>query len=123
MFFPGLHRRLSTRIFALVLSVALCGGTLNWVHAGGDDPECAPQLIQHDHAAHRFATAVLGDGSRDEHCTLCHLLQVLQSALPSGSLLDNRVSPRETQRVIDSALVTSIFNVTIPSRAPPAAAL
>ena len=48
MQFTQLHRRLYARVFALLLSVAVCGGTLNWGHAGGDDPECAPQIVQHD---------------------------------------------------------------------------
>ena len=123
MFFTGLHRRFSARAFALLLSIAVCGGTLNWGHAGGDDPDCAPQFVQHDHAAHRFTADTHPTGSPDEHCNLCHLLRLLHTALPSGSLLDNRVSPLETRRVVDSGLITSIFTVTLPSRAPPAASL
>ena len=123
MFFTGLHRRVCTRAFALLLSIAVCGGTLNWGHAGGDDPDCAPQLVQHDHAAHRFKAETHRTGSQDEHCNLCHLLRLLHTALPSGSLLDNRVSPVETRRVVDSGLITSIFTITIPSRAPPAVSL
>ena len=120
MRFTRLHRRLSARAFALLLSVVVCASTLNSVHAGGDDPECAPQFVQHDHAAHRFTTDVHRTASHEEHCTLCHLLRVLQTAMPSGSLLDNRVSPLETRRVVDSGALTSIFNTTIASRAPPA---
>lgn len=123
MFFTRLHRRLGERIFVLLLSVAICGGTLNWGHAGGDDPECAPQFVQHDHAAHRFRADTQPTGPQDEHCTLCHLLRSLHSALPTGSLLDNRVSPIEARRIVDSGFVTSIFTVTVPSRAPPAASL
>ncbi|HZR23904.1 MAG TPA: hypothetical protein VFA59_09980 [Vicinamibacterales bacterium] len=124
MFFTSLRRqRLCARAFALLLSVAVCGGTLNWGHAGGDDPECEPQLVQHDHTAHRFTAETQQTGSQDEHCNLCHLLRLLQSALPSGSLLNNRVSPLDTRRIADSDLVTPIVSVTIQSRAPPAASL
>jgi len=123
MQFTQLHRRLYARVFALLLSVAVCGGTLNWGHAGGDDPECAPQLVQHDHAAHRFSADTRSSRSPDEHCNLCHLLRLLHTALPSGSLLDSRVAPAEARRIVDSDLVTSIFSVTIPSRAPPTVSL
>ncbi|HEY7291720.1 MAG TPA: hypothetical protein VH583_17920 [Vicinamibacterales bacterium] len=123
MFFTRLHRRLCGRVLALLLSVVVCSGTLNWGHAGGDDPECAPELVQHDHAAHRFTANTLLTGSQDEHCTLCHLLRLLHTALPSGSLLDSRVASLETRRIIDSGLVTSICSITIPSRAPPATSI
>ena len=123
MFFTGLHRRLSARAFALLLSVAVCGGALNWGHAGGDDPECAPQIVQHDHEAHRFTVDTQRTGSQDDHCNLCHLLRLMHTALPTGSLLDNRVSPLGTRRIIDSGFIPSIFNLTIPSRAPPAISL
>ncbi len=123
MLFTRLHRRLIPRALALLLSIVVCGGSLNWGHAGGDDPDCAPQLVQHDHAAHRFRADTHRTTAQDEHCTLCHLLRLLHTALPSGSLLDSRVSPIETRRMVDSGLVTSIFSVTLPSRAPPAASL
>lgn len=123
MLFTRLHRRLFPRALALLLTVVVCGGSLNWGHAGGDDPDCAPQLVQHDHAAHRFRAATSPTAPQDEHCTLCHLLRLLHTALPGGSLLDGRVSPVELRRMVDSGLVTSIFVVTLPSRAPPAASL
>ena len=120
MFFTGLHRRLCARTFALLLSVAVCGGTVNWGHAGGDDPESEPQLVHHDHAAHRFTADTERAGAPDEHCNLCHLLRLLHTALPSGSLLYNRVSPLDTRRIVDLGFITPIFSVTIQSRAPPA---
>jgi hypothetical protein len=123
MRFTRLHRRLYARALALLLSVAVCGGTLNWGHIGGDDPDCAPQLVQHDHTAHRFTASSRATNAQDEHCNLCHLLRLLHTALPGGSLLDSRVSPVEARRIVDSRLVTSIFSVTVPSRAPPAASL
>ncbi len=123
MLFTRLHRRLYPRALALLLSVAICSGALTWGHAGGDDPDCAPQLVQHDHAAHRFTAAPRTTAPHDEHCTLCHLLRALHTALPSGSLLDGRVWPVNARRMVDSCLVTSIFSLTIPSRAPPAASL
>jgi hypothetical protein len=123
MLFTGLCRRLHSRALALVLSVAVCGGALSWGHIGGDDPDCAPQLVQHNHAAHRFTTTSRTSPQQDEHCNLCHLLRLLHTAVSGGSLLDNRVAAVESRLVVDSRLVTSIFTVVVPSRAPPAALL
>jgi hypothetical protein len=121
MLFTVLHRRLHRRALAMVLSMAVCGGALNWGHVGGDDPDCAPQLVQHDHAAHRFTAASRTTSPQDEHCTLCHLLRLLHTAVSGGSLPGSRVADVESRLVIDSRLLTSIFSVVVPSRAPPAA--
>ena len=123
MLFRGLCRRLHSRALALVLSFAVCGGALSWGHIGGDDPDCTPQLVQHDPAAHRVTAPSRSSSPQDEHCNLCHLLRLLHTAVSGGSLLDSRVATVESRSVIDSGLVTSIFSVVVPSRAPPAASL
>jgi hypothetical protein len=123
MLFTGLCRRLHSRALALLLSFAVCGGALNWGHIGGDDPDCAPQLVQHNHAAHRFTAASQTSSPQDQHCNLCHLLRVLHTAVSNGSLLDSRVATMESRFVLDSRLVTSLFSVAVPSRAPPLAVL
>jgi hypothetical protein len=121
MLFTVLHRRLYQRALALVLSMAVCGGALNWGHVGGDDPDCTPQLVQHDHAAHRFTAPSRTTSPQEEHCTLCHLLRLLHTAVSGGSLPGSRVANVESRLVVDSRLLTSLFTVVVPSRAPPAA--
>jgi hypothetical protein len=123
MLFAGLCPRLGSRALALLLSVAVCGGALNWGHIGGDDPDCAPQLVQHNHAAHRFTPPARTTSPQDQHCNVCHLLRVLHTAVSGGSLFDNRVATVEPRLVVDSRLITSIFSVAVPSRAPPDALL
>ncbi len=123
MLFTRVFRRLYPRALALLLSVAVCGGALNWGHVGGDDPDCAPQLVQHNHAAHRLTSTSRTTSPQDEHCNLCHLLRLLHTAVSGGSLLDSRVAVVESRPMIDRRLVPSIFSVVVPSRAPPAVSL
>ena len=115
-----LRRRMRAQTLALLLSVVVCGGALNWGHIGGDDPGCAPQLIQHDHFAHRFTAAGQTPASQDDHCTLCHLLRLLHTAVPTESLLAGNVSPIEARRAADTKVAPALFDSAVPSRAPPA---
>lgn len=117
-----LRQRARVRALVVLLSVAVCGGALNWGHVGGDDPGCAPTLVQHNHSAHRFTTDSQAPVSQDQHCNLCHLLRLLHTAIPTESLLASNVSQLEARRAADSAPATVISNFDIPSRAPPAAA-
>src|SRR5579872_7146468 len=108
MLFTRVFRRLYPRALAVLLSIAVCGGALNWGHVGGDDPDCAPQLVQHNHAAHRFTAERRAPAPPDEHCTLCHLLRLLHTALPTESLVASNVSQFEARRAADSALATAL---------------
>jgi hypothetical protein len=123
MRFTYLRQRLLTRAFAVLLSIVTGGGALNWGHVGGDDPGCAPQLVQHDHSAHRFSAERQAPESQDDHCTLCHLLRLMCTALPTKSLVASHVSQVETRRSVESAIAAASFNLHVPSRAPPTAAL
>ena len=107
----------------MLLSVVVFGGAMNWGHAGGDDAGCAPTLVLHDHAAHRFGSSTPTPASSDDHCTLCHLLRQLHTALPAGSLLSRNVSQIGTRRTVDCIHVSSPFRFGVPSRAPPVALL
>lgn len=118
-----LRQRARARTLAVLLSVAVCGGTLNWGHVGGDDRACAPGLVQHDHSAHRIIAQTQVAASQGEHCNLCHLLRLLHTALPTESLLASNVSTIEARRAVDGALAAAILNFHVPSRAPPAAVL
>ena len=123
MRFTYLRQRLLTRAFAVLLTIVTGGGMLNWGHVGDDDPRCAPQLVQHDHSAHRFAAERRPPASQDDHCTLCHLLRLLHTALPTESLLARHVSQVETRRTADSSVAAASLHFHVPSRAPPTAAL
>lgn len=111
--------RQRARALAVLLSIAVCGGALNWAHVGGDDPGCAPQLVQHDHSAHRFTADRHTPASPDEHCNLCHLLRLLHTALPTESLLASNVSTVAAGQPVENALAAAILNFQLPSRAPP----
>ena len=45
------------RALAFALAVLVCGGSVDWGHAGGDDPDCSLNFIQHDGAPGRLSNA------------------------------------------------------------------
>src|SRR5436309_9838936 len=69
------------RALAALLAVVVCGGALDWGHAGGDDPDCNPVPVYHDHAAHRFAPAPSHSSPSADHCYICHSLRLLQTTV------------------------------------------
>ena len=120
MWLTSLRRHVRTRSFALLLSVAVCGGSLNGGHAGGDDPACAAALVQHDHAAHKLTTPGHRSDSPDEHCNLCHLQRLLHTALGSVAPAAVAISPSDSARPSEPALAVSMVAGNLSSRAPPA---
>jgi hypothetical protein len=68
-----------TRGLATVLAVLVCGSALELAHPGGDDPDCSPALVVHDHAAHRIGTQP-AQSSPEGHCFICHSLRLLHTA-------------------------------------------
>ncbi len=119
-FFRRLFRRQSLAVF-LVLLVG--GGTLDWGHAGGDDPGCNPIPVQHDHSAHRLKAAERGTQAPADHCTLCHLLRIFHTALSAqshGAYVGATAAARHT---LSRSFVVSLVSFAVPPRAPPALVL
>src|SRR3954451_9410056 len=77
----GVRHRLGSRAVAMVLVALVSGGALNWGHPGGDDPDCNPVLVLHDHAAHRFSAAPSQTAPAPDHCYICHSLQLLHTSV------------------------------------------
>jgi len=113
------------RALAAVLALFVCGGALNWGHVGGDDPDCDPALVVHDHAFHRFAfTAAPAHPTQPaDHCYICHSLRLLHTSLAvrgAHSVVTVRSTPlRQVERVE----VLNGCAVSLSSRAPPTVSL
>ena len=111
------------RGLAVALMLVVCGGVVDWGHAGGDDADCRIALAQHNHDAHRFARAPENPPSPAGHCYICHSLQLLHSALNAqgGQAVRDR---RSTQfREVDELSARSVASLARSSRAPPAVSL
>ena len=65
---------------AATLAVIVCGGALDWGHAGGDDPDCSGAPVSSSRTAQQFSPALLS-GSSGDHCYICHSLRLLHAGL------------------------------------------
>jgi hypothetical protein len=123
MWLRAARKHFLSRGLTVALAAMVLGGALNWGHVGGDDPDCDPVLVHHDHNAHRFAAAPSTPTSPADHCYLCHSLRLLQTSLVARG--------QHAVPVVHSALfcpaeglaATSVFAVDLSSRAPPSASL
>jgi hypothetical protein len=123
MWLRAARHRFLTRALAVALAAIVCGGALDWGHAGGDDPDCNPALVHHDHSAHRSAPAPPQPSQPGDHCYLCHSLRLLHTAL---SVRGGRVvfSLQSTQfHLGDPLAARSALSNLRSSRAPPAVRL
>ena len=75
------RKRLLSRVVASLLTLIVCAGSLDWGHAGGDDPGCNPVLVHHDDSAHRFSSAPTQTAPAADHCYICHSLRLLHTTL------------------------------------------
>jgi hypothetical protein len=106
-----------------VLAVVVCGGALNWGHADGDDPDCNPALVFHDHAAHRFTASPSHPTQPADHCYICHSLRLLHTSLVARGARAVVAVQSTPIRHVEGLVVVSAFGVALFSRAPPAASL
>jgi hypothetical protein len=122
MWLRAVRNHFLIRGVTVVLAVMVCGGSLDWGHVGGDDPDCNVVLVLHNHAAHRLSAAPLSSTSGD-HCFICHSLRLLHVGFAARH---ERVSidVRSTDYRDQHALVARL-NVTVDlsSRAPPSVRL
>jgi hypothetical protein len=114
---------LLNRALAAVLAVVVCGGALNWGHAGGDDPDCDSAPAVHDHAAHRFTYSPSNSPQPADHCYICHSLRLLHTSLVARGARVVVAVQSTSIRHIEGLAVINAFGVALSSRAPPAVSL
>ena len=107
------------RGLALALVLVVCGGALDWGHAGGDDTDCSAALVHHDHSAHRLTSVPRDQPQPSGHCYICHSLQLLHAALRArdGRVMVDFESAR--YRGSDPLFARSAVGLSLSSRAPP----
>jgi hypothetical protein len=112
--------RLPARGLAALLALIVCSGALDWGHAGGDDPDCNPVLLQNDHAADRFAAAPPHSSQAAEHCYICHSLRLLHTTLVSRGARAVPTTQSSSFHQVEGLGVFKAFGAPRSSRAPPA---
>jgi hypothetical protein len=73
------------RAVAFAVALVICGGSVDWGHAGGDDPDCDLVLV-HQNVPGHVSTAPIGAPQSENHCYICHALRLLHSALTSAGI-------------------------------------
>jgi hypothetical protein len=118
MWLRAAHDRLLIRAMAATLAVIVCGGALDWGHAGGDDPDCSGTPVSFAHTAQRFSPASLSPSSGD-HCYICHSLRLLHAGLVvrrERVPVELGSTPYRSARILAERRSVS---VRLSSRAPP----
>jgi hypothetical protein len=117
------HKELLNRALATVLAFVVCGGALNWGHAGGDDPDCDSTPVVHDHSAHRFRSAPSHSAPPADHCYICHSLRLLHTSLVArGPRAVAAIESKQFVKVTALAVINRA-HIAVSSRAPPAVSL
>lgn len=112
--------RLVSCLAVFVLFTVLPASFPVW-HDDGDDPYCSPQLVVHDHNAHRIEATEQAPAT-PEHCLLCHWAQSLRGAtIASRFVLPSATSARLSGVELVTPGTTTLAGPT--GRAPPAVLL
>jgi hypothetical protein len=88
------------------------------VHDDGDDPDCQPSLVLHDHSAHRIGTARTTPVPQGQHCVVCHWLQSLQTTTPLATVGAPPSDCHQLAVVIHPLTLASVKS-SLAARAPP----
>ncbi|MEQ1907784.1 MAG: hypothetical protein ABMA15_03130 [Vicinamibacterales bacterium] len=121
MWFRAGQRRAVSRVLAALLTLVVCGGALDWGHAGGDDADCDPVFVVHDHNAHHISTAPARSTPASDHCYICHTLRLFHTSLTArGAIVVAPVRPASLYR-LDAPAALTVVGVALSSRAPPLA--
>jgi hypothetical protein len=113
-----------TRALALFALLVMLGSVpvavTALVHDAGDDPDCQPSLVFHDHSAHRIGGGHSTSVPVSQHCVVCHWLQSLQTVLAGGS---HAVPSSDVHHLALSAVPAGDRRAAgdLPARAPPRA--
>jgi hypothetical protein len=112
-----------SRALAALLTLVVCAGSLDFGHAGGDDPEYNPVLVHHDHSAHKFSSAPSQPEPAADHCFICHSLRLLHTTLIArGASVVLSVHSTALWRA-DGLAASDAIGLARSSRAPPALSL
>lgn len=114
---------LMIRTIAALLSLLVCGGAVDWGHAGGDDPDCNVVVVPHDHSAHRFGASPSSNLPSPDHCYICHSLRLLHVALATSHERVAIALQRAQLADTFDAVACQRFAAAPSSRAPPASLL
>ncbi len=117
------HNGFLRRLVAALLAAMVCAGSVDWGHAGGDDPDCSPVLVLHDHSAHRFMAGAASPSSGGEHCYICHSLRLLHSALTAQGSSVDASAPSVTLAAVVARRCESAVAADVSPRAPPSVLL
>jgi hypothetical protein len=123
MWLRAARKHFLSRGLTVALAAMVLGGALNWGHVGGDDPDCDPVLVHHDHNAHRFTAAPSTSSPQTDHCYLCHSLRLLQTSLVARGAHAVTAVHSTPFSPIEGLAAKSVFAVDLSSRAPPSASL
>jgi hypothetical protein len=113
-----------TRAFSLLALLVMLGSVpvavTAVVHDDGDDAICQPQLVLHDHSAHRIGGARTTTVPQPQHCFVCHWLQSLQTVLAHTS---QAIPSSDVHHLALSAAPAGDRRAAsdLPARAPPRA--
>ena len=119
----GARKDLLNRALAAVLALVVCGGALNWGHAGEDDPDCDSTPVVHDHNAHRFSAAPSHSTPPADHCYICHSLRLFHTSLVArGPRVVAAIESKQFVQVTPVAVINAT-RIAVSSRAPPAVSL
>ena len=111
-----------TRAFSLFALLVMLGSVpaaaTAIVHDAGDDADCQPSVVLHDHSAHRIGAAHTTAVPRSPHCVVCHWLQSLQT---TASLPTVGAPPRDCHQLALVVHPRTLASVTssVAARAPP----
>lgn len=119
MWLHAARNRFLARFLTALLAVIVCGGALDWGHIGGDDSDCNPVVVAHNHAAHRLASG-RSSPSTGDHCYICHALRLLHVGLTARRERPTLHVRRGQHLSPDSLAASDTFRVSLTSRAPPA---
>jgi hypothetical protein len=123
MWLRAVRKRLVSRALAAVLAAVVCGGALDWGHAGGDDPDCDPVFVHHDHSAHRWTAAPAQSVPPADHCYICHSLRLLHSSVAARGARVVLAVHSVPYLHVDSRNASGATLRVRSSRAPPLASL
>ena len=123
MWLRAIRKGLLSQGLAAVLIALVCGAALDWGHVGGDDPDCDPVLVYHDHTAHNSRL----DASRSvppvDHCYICHSLRLLHNSVAARAAGAVFTLQFTALRHVDTLAASGAVGLARPSRAPPVASV
>jgi hypothetical protein len=97
----------------------VCGGSLDWGHAGGDDPDCNPVFVHHDHNDHHFSAAPSDAAPAADHCYICHSLRLLHTTLIARGARAVLVAESTPLWHFDGVALSDVSDLARSPRAPP----